>query len=145
MPDTYYWKVRKILGIAKESLRRTFIGSNQHAINSILSLFKKYSSGKALPNSGRFDRKTCTRKWRGTALVGLHLRPLINDEHSIVSRMREEFCDLAKPNQEQLLALEALKRVSEKCHQSRKRKEDHHSSTSADSSTLPPRLKHIVI
>ena len=145
MPDTYHWKVCKIQGIARESLRRTFIGSNQHAINSILSLFKKYSSGKAIPNSGRFRRKTCTRKWRGTALFGLHLRPLINNEHSIVSKMREEFRDLAKPNQEQLLALEAPKRVSEKCHQGRKQKEDHRSLTSADSSTLPPRLKHIVI
>jgi len=83
VPDTYYWEIRKIMGIPREAIRRTRIGSRQHAFNTILYFNKKYGSGKALPNTGRFGHKTCTRKWRSTEIHGLQRRPITNDEHAL--------------------------------------------------------------
>ena len=138
--DRYYWEIRNIMGIPRDSVRRALIGSKLHGFNSILYLLKKYGSGKALPNSGRFGRKVCTRKWRSRTFHDLHSRPLTNDEHSyVVSRMRQEFPLLAQPNQEQILAVERLQSISAKCHQSRKRSARDNFEERTHSSPVPPR------
>lgn len=138
LSDSNYWDIRKDLGVPREGLRRIRIGSTGHAFNSILYLVKKYGSGKALPRSGKFGRKTCTRQWRSNYMDGLRLQPLTNDEHAyVVSVLRKEFPDVAKRDEEQLLAVEALQVASAKCHSGRKRAMDNNAKTGASTSAVP--------